>query len=975
MAIIDETKQEQSVTNGWRTLQFFTNREEAIRHFVAYLHDEPPRERILFFHGDGGNGKSLLLRYLSENCCKRLQPETWAYLKGMRDGEAFVGYLNNVVGSALPCASLNFGMPPRGEERPQEAFYALLMLRRGLSGHGLRFPLYDFATVWYLHKTNQLNDQRLRTLFPAEEMDLITAIVGGITETPWAALPKALLSIFGKHLKESFTLYMQRRQLDPEEVAKIQRMEPQSELMDELPRLFAQDLNVAMALDEAPSRLVLFFDTHEAFWGAQHHLAHDLYFQRDEWLRGLLASLEYANGIVAVVAGRELPRWGKASRLTIPDKYVDSWLVGHFSEQNAGHYLKQTGVADASLRQRLLDYTQVAPNQHHPLYLGLAVDGVQAAFRQGVIPTAAEFAPHMANKQQQLVDRLLRYVDRDVSYAVRTLSASRAFDRQIYFTLGQALYFQATQPAFEILTQFSFVWRDERRGQGWYRIHDLLRRLLRERDESVVRQADDVLERYYRQRTEAGEEMAIAEAIYHANQLEWELGAEEWVDVFDDAIRMSRYNLCHTLLEVRNELFIENHFWRGQVCRAEGDYFAKLSRYDEARQEYEEAIAAFDQAQQQTPDNLTIYKDKGRALESLGLLHANFAHYQSASDNYQQAIASYDQAIQRQTDYVVAYNNKAITLYELGNLQTTLIEHQQALDSYQQAIAAYDQLFQIDPDYIKAYNNKGLALNALGALQATLAQNQDARHSYQQAIATYDEALHRIPDYAYAYNNKGIALSRLGHLQIALGQHEEALNSYNKAIGALDEALRYAPDFIMAQNIKGNAFRGLGKLQATLSQHQSALISYQQSLAAHDEALQRAPNYVHAHNEKGITLRSLGDLYLTLAQHTPALDRYTQAIAAHDDALHRAPNHVSAHNNKGHTLQRLANLQLALAQQEQALQSLEGALAAFTRSLQIVPGNERIRLAKDEVQKMIEQLRGEINRLGPSRPSSAPSVL
>lgn len=647
MSIIEPTGQGKSITKGWRALQFFTNREQAIRHFMGYLHHNPPLERILFCHGDGGNGKSLLLRYLRENCCKRLEREKWAYLQGLQDDVAFVAHLKEVEGTAIPCASLDFGMPPHGDERPQEAFYALLMLRRRLSGYGLHFPLYDFATVWYLHQTKQLNDQRLRHLFPAEGLDFVTALVDVINQNSWGALANTILSFFDKHLKERFTLYMRRRKIDSTLVKQIQQMEPHSELMDELPRLFAQDLNVAMTLDKAPSRLVLFFDTHEAFWGQHRETAHGLYFQRDEWLRCLLSSLEYKNGIVAIVAGRELPRWSVASHMTIPNQYVDGWLVGHFTELNARHYLTQAGVSELALQQTLLDFTEVAPNQYHPLYLGLGVDAVRAALRHGIVPTVNEFAQtqQIANKQQELVDRLLRYVDSHISYAICALSVSRSFNRQIYFTLGQALHFQATQPAFDILTQFSFVWQDEQRGTGWYRIHELLRRLLPDRNQKVAQQAHEILERYHRKRAEEGDKMAIAEAIYHANQLEWELGIEEWVDVFDDAIKMSDYPLCRTLLEVRPDLSIEDDFKQGLVYRAEADYFAKLSRYDNAQQKYKEAIHAFDNALQKTPDNAVIHKDKGRAVESLGLVHDHSSQYELAFDYYEEAIATYERGL------------------------------------------------------------------------------------------------------------------------------------------------------------------------------------------------------------------------------------------------------------------------------------------------------------------------------------------
>jgi Cdc6-like AAA superfamily ATPase len=55
-----------SVTTQPRALQHFTDRYPLIRRFAHYLHDSAPPSTILFLYGDGGNGKSLLLRY---SCC------------------------------------------------------------------------------------------------------------------------------------------------------------------------------------------------------------------------------------------------------------------------------------------------------------------------------------------------------------------------------------------------------------------------------------------------------------------------------------------------------------------------------------------------------------------------------------------------------------------------------------------------------------------------------------------------------------------------------------------------------------------------------------------------------------------------------------------------------------------------------------------------------------------------------------------
>jgi tetratricopeptide (TPR) repeat protein len=985
MPILQKTGQIDTITEGWRALKLFTDRYEAIRLFSEYLNDDPPRERILFFYGDGGNGKSLLLRFLRERCCKRLRPDNWEWVKTLPD-EKFAEHIKNAEDlEPVPSAHLDFGMPPRGDDRPQEAFSGLLMLRRALAGYGLRFPLYDFACVWYLHKTGKLTTEQLRSLFPAEEMDFIIEIVNAISGTSWGALGKAVLNVFGKHLRQRFTLYMQRRKLDEAQVEAIQRMDPESELMDQLPHLFAEDLNTAMSLDEAPKslsgksgkpelvrefpqqawterserleasdrpkRIALFFDTHEAFWGSQRNLSDDIFFQRDEWLRRLLGTLELSAGIVAVVAGRDRPRWAEASKFKIPEEYLDIQLVGHLSETDAAKYLERAGVADVAMRQCLVEYAQVAPNQVHPFYLGLCADVALAASEKGTTLTledfrsalqTAETSPFekggrgiLLNKGTELMNRLLRYVDAEVGYAVRALSACRAFDREIYFKLGDALNFQATEPAFQVLTRFSFVWPAERRGEGWYRIHDLLRRLARERGDEITRRADEVLEKYYRERGEAGESAAVAEAIYHANRLDWERGVDEWVTVFEDALELSNYGLCCALLEVRSELSVETDFCRGVVSSLEGNYFASLARYDEAEGKYLEAIAEYDKVLRYSPDFLDAHNNKGLTLKELGQLQKELSRYEEAFESYKKAIAALDEAIQRGGNYIASCN-MGNALSGLGELQAKLSQHEAAFESYKKSIAAYDEVLQHRPDFVAAHASKGTAVARLGELQAELSSHKAAIESYEKAIAAFDEVLQRRPDFARIHHNKGNALASLGELQAVLSQHEAANKSYEKAIAAYDEALRYAPDIVQAYSGKGLALRSLGWLQDELSQHKEAVESYRQAIAVYDEAIQRAPGYVACYINKADAHRHLGRLQDKLLEHKEAIESHRQAIAACDEALQRTPDDVAAHNNKGIALARLGDLQVKLSR-EVAVENYKQAIATFDEALRRAP--------------------------------------
>lgn len=943
MSINKKTGQGRSSrSNGNHALELFTDRYEYIRLFAEYINSDPPRGQILFFYGDGGNGKSLLLKFLRTKCCKRLHKDIWQQLKNQPDPEV-VDYISTLTDNRefarVTSVIHDFGQQPRGDDQPQDPFYGLLMLRRNLSnsakvlGYRLRFPLYDFACVWYLHQQGKLSRERVREIFPQEELELLNELVELVSGIPGVGLATAVLGIFSRRLSQGFTVLQRRWLLDEEEVNAIQTMEPESELIDELPRLFAADLNAAMIQPEAPQRIVLFFDTHEAFWGQERKLTGQLRFQRDEWLRYLLGEVELSAGIVVVVTGREPTRWHEASRCNIPEEFIDSRLVGNLPAKEARIYLLRAGIGDAPLCEALVTYASVGPNQVHPFYLGLCADVVRRANEQGKTLTPEDFrtAVDINQKPKKLIERLLRYVERNIEYAVHALGACRAFDYELYRQLGQALDFDASRPDFEILIEFSFVWQDEQRGENWYRIHDLLRRLDYESKNQKTLEAHAMLEYYYREQGD------VAEAIYHTNRIDWEQGVDEWVEVFDEALQLSRYDQCRTLLEIRNELSIESDFHLGSVSQFEGDYFTQLSRYAEAKQEYLEAVATYDRAFILKPEDYEILNNKGNALQSLGDLQIRLAQHAQALDFYEQAIDSYSSSLKLAPTYIYALNNKGTALQRLGDLQSRLAQYSQALQSYQEAISSYNCSLNLAPYYNEVLNNKGIALQKQGYLQTKLAQHTEALKSYQEAITTYDRSLSIAPDYTYALNNKAIALQRLGDLQAQLSQYSEALRSYEKAIVTYNSALQLAPEYVYALNNKGLALQRLGDLQARLARYSFALRSYQEAIITHDNALHRAPGDLSALNNRAIALQRLGNLQTRLLKYTDALESYQEAITTYNNALILAPDYIYALNNKGIALQKLGYLQNELSQPALALRSYQEAIATYNSALSRAP--------------------------------------
>lgn len=481
---IDGEDFESEYIAGDRKLQLFTDRHEFTRRFAFYLNEDPPREQILYFYGDGGNGKSLLLKHLQFNCCKRFPPEVWQRLRQIPEARAaevaeFVRNAAPKTYAPIPAVTHDFGLISIKEDKPQDRFYGLLMLRRNIAAetkkYKFKFPNYDFACFWYLLNKGESN-ATLEQLFPDDVMELLTPAVETFAQFPVVAQAVAVLKGIDKlgGIKRAMKLIQNRLGVSDEKADEIRRKDIDTELIDCLPKLFAGDLNAAMSGKNKPDRLVMLFDTHEKMWDSKRDSQGITFWYQDEWFRRLLRALDYKLGIVVAVAGRDCPvtklQWQNAPRFPIPEQYIDKQLVWHLSPDDARDYLHKVEIDKADLADAVIRYASVNPDeswdnlQVHPFYLGLCADVVLAERRRGIELLSSDFAriPKLENKTAELTDRLLSYVDREVRSGVHSLSACRAFDEDLYVKLGAGCHFQASSANFEILTSFSLLLRCDR---------------------------------------------------------------------------------------------------------------------------------------------------------------------------------------------------------------------------------------------------------------------------------------------------------------------------------------------------------------------------------------------------------------------------------------------------------------------------------------------------------------------------------
>ena len=812
------------------------------------------------------------------------------------------------------------------------------MIKRQLLAYGLHFPLFDYACVSYLHLTRQLTSERLKNLFPPEEIEFIMEVADAISNSKSFSIGKAILGIINKHTKNwrgQFTLYMLRHKLSEEQVELIRDIDLESELVDHLPRLFAEDLNTACSIQNI-QRLVLFFDTHEAFWGEQKlsEFSEEALYRRDEWFRRLLTHLDLSAGIIPVVAGRQMPDWYKAPNVTIPKKYVYLNAVGYFSKEDAKTYLKRAGVEDATIRDCLAKYAQVEKGKVHPLYLGLCADLVIAAADQGRSLNLEEFnaSEGIDIKGKKLINRLLRYVSGELDYAVRALAACRAFDRETYFLLGKEVPFNATEPTFKSLIEFSFVWRSEQNGVEIYRIHELLRRLLFEQKDEATRKADEALFKYYQ---EQGEPAALAESVYHRYRLDWREGVDKWHFLFDVGWEVGPRELCRLLLAIRREMVVEDDYASGKLKLQEAKFLMVTGRYDEAEQKYLEGIDSLEKSMKHAP-YYHVGNEIGEAYVLLGQLRNWKTDYDESIKTYNVALRIFNHLITSLPEYPEAYAGKARTFCAIGNLQDRLSNYDEAIRSYSSAIETFEQVLQQKPHNIYARRDLATAHKSLGETLFLLSRYQEALETYKKAIKVLNKAIPRARLLVEFSELKGDIYLEIGKAHQRLSEFNKAEKYFKKSFAVCKESLRFSSDNSGPLVATALSLRYLGDLQYDLGKQSEAKEHFIEAISYLNKALEVNPDSEQVRYNKAYALVSLGEA-LEFEPSEQALELLIEAAELFEQITINAPRNIEALDAYANTLMRLSKVQFIKGKWREAIRTLKRGVLAYDTALAIAP--------------------------------------
>ena len=241
---------------------------------------------------------------------------------------------------------------------------------------------------------------------------------------------------------------------------------------------------------------------------------------------------------------------------------------------------------------------------------------------------------------------------------------------------------------------------------------------------------------------------------------------------------LSNQSLFADALDIYQEMLIiarqmRNHWNEGIALGSLGNAYYSLDQFDQAVASYNEAIKI-------TPDNYDAWNNRGVTLAKLG--------------SYEESISSFDKILAIKPDYYQAWNNRGIALRNLG--------------FYEESISSFDKVLVIQPDYYQAWSLRGIVLRSLGR--------------YEEAITSLNKALEIKPDYYEGWDSRSILL-------VDLGQYEEAIICCKKS-------LQIKPDNHKAWKLQGFVLRILGRYKEAISSFDKALEIYREIGLRKDEA-------------------------------------------------------------------------------------------------------------------------------------------
>lgn len=739
----------------------FTDRVEYFDTFKKFItHDIKKEYSILSFYGVGGIGKSSLRKEFGKLLNSEFKEIVWTYL--------------------------DFELPAFRETET-----ALYHLRKSLKEkNNVDFPAFDIAYTVFWQKTHpQLALTKEKIPF-IDEGSILSSLLSSASGIPLVGLLPSIAQSAYKGHKQIKNWWIKRGQ---KELYDLPSLSPK-EILEKLPLYFSLDLKDH--LKEKSLNAVIFVDTYEALW--ENHTIDGGFFERDEWLRELVAQLP---GVHWVFFGREKLRWSELDADW--DNYIEKHLMGSLSDSDSEAFLDSCGIGDEKIKKIIVNSSKGVP-----YYLDLAADTYyQIKDMHHKEPEIKDFA----KTQKKVLARFLKYLDQSEIETLKLLSLTRYWDTKIFRILVNEFKTGYPLTAMNVLCRFSFI--EFNAETGTYRLHDLIRQgLLNLMADEVKKSASRILFEYYAGKIplkgkEINDEHCIYfnEAFFHAKHFleisELRLWFHSVSPGFNDAAKWKALkpayeeliNMLQSSPGKNSEDFAELIIYFSSVLYNLGEYQKALETIEANMKSLNKILKEDDPRYSSLLNNLaTIYYYRGEMKKSKEIyekvmvlrkkiLGENHRHYADVIDNLGVIFNNTGEH-----NKAVELHKKAAEIYKnvLGESHVHYADALNNLASGYLSLKKYDDAAEL---YIKS---KDIVIKAVGKshpryasslhnLAHTYLLKQDYKNALTNNLAAYRLRCKLLGE---THPSTAVSLSDLAHIYQQKGDFERAMDLHSEAI-------------------------------------------------------------------------------------------------------------------------------------------------------------------------------------------------
>lgn len=384
-----------------------------------------------------------------------------------------------------------------------------------------------------------------------------------------------------------------------------------------------------------------------------------------------------------------------------------------------------------------------------------------------------------------------------------------------------------------------------------------------------------------------------------------------------------------------------------------GDVHRLLSSFDEARQAYDRALAAFGQlAAQPNQEQGRIQLALARCHSQLGVLHVTVATLpdkEHAATSYEQAAQAYEQSasilselLKTDSRNVEYRRERSRLLANRGVLLTRTAKLPSALATLREAAAEFQTLHEElrAPEDAEALAQARIAI---GELLIRLGQSREAQTAMERALETYQDLADGFPSHPPYRQGLADARVTLANSLYALGHTAEQLTIYQLALDDYRALIRTRPDVPLYRERLATTETNLAQVLHQLGRAKEAQEHAQVGLSIVTDLVAEHSDILEYHSKHVVAVVTLGQVLRDAKEFTLAETAFLQGIEKCTKLLENFPADATILRLRGHSKNNLGVVYLLTGVFEPARQSFANAQTDFEAALKLSDGDVQAR--------------------------------